>query len=53
MMLNLAESSHPIFRATGALEKGDLRSKKKRERSLFTLTVAKKPPNLFFARLFL
>ena len=34
MMLNFAESSHPIFRASNALERGELRSEK--ERSLFT-----------------
>ena len=27
MMLNFAESSHPIFRATGDLERGELQSK--------------------------
>ena len=29
MMLNVAESGHPTFRATSALERGDLRSKGK------------------------
>ena len=29
MMLNLAESSHPIFRATSALERGELRKQSK------------------------
>ena len=52
MMLNFAESGHPIFRATSALERGELRSKES-ERSLFTSTVVKKPLNWFFARLFL
>ena len=27
MMLHFAESGHPVFRATSALERGDLRSK--------------------------
>ena len=34
MMLNLAESSHPIFRATSALERGELRSKAKGKKSI-------------------
>ena len=34
MMLNLAESSHPIFRATSALEREELRSKAKGKKSL-------------------
>ena len=29
MMLNFAESGHPVFRATSALERGDLKSKGK------------------------
>ena len=29
MMLNFAESSHPVFRATSAMERGELRSKEK------------------------
>ena len=29
MMLNFAESGHPIFRAASALERGDLKSKRK------------------------
>ena len=33
-MLNLAESSHPIFRATSALERGELRSKAKGKKSI-------------------
>ena len=43
MRLNFAESSHPVFRATSALERGELRSKGK----------GKKPLNWFFAWLFL
>ena len=31
MMLNFAESGHPIFRATSALERGDLKIKEKSE----------------------
>ena len=34
MMLNFAESGHPIFRATSALEGGGLRSKEKGEKSV-------------------
>ena len=34
MMLNFAESGHPIFRATNALERGDLRSKEKGKTSI-------------------
>ena len=34
MMLNLAESSHPIIRATSALERGELRSKAKGRKSI-------------------
>ena len=33
MMLNFAESGHPIFRATSALERGELRSKEKGKKS--------------------
>ena len=33
MMLNFAESSHPIFRATSTLERGEWRSKEKRKNS--------------------
>ena len=45
MMLNIAESSHPVFRATSAMERGGLRSKEK--------AVVKKTLNGFSARLFL
>ena len=34
MMLNLAESSHPMFRATSALERGEWRSREKGKKSL-------------------
>ena len=34
MMLNFAESGHPIFRATGALQRGELRSKEKGKKSI-------------------
>ena len=34
MMLNFAESSHPIFRATSALESGECRSKEKGKKSI-------------------
>ena len=34
MMLNFAEGSHPIFRATSALERGQLRSKEKGKKSI-------------------
>ena len=34
MMLELAESSHPIFRATSAMERGELRSKVKGKKSI-------------------
>ena len=34
MMLNFAESGHPIFRATSALERGELRSKEKGNTSI-------------------
>ena len=33
-MLNFAESGHPIFRATSALKRGELRSKAKGKRSI-------------------
>ena len=45
MMLNFAESGHPVFRAT-ALERGELKKKTKEvERSPFTSTEVKKPLN--------
>ena len=34
MMLNFAESGHPVFRATSALERGELRSKGKGKTSI-------------------
>ena len=34
MMLNFAESGHPFFRATSALERGDMRSKGKGKKSI-------------------
>ena len=34
MMRHFAESSHPIFRATSALERGELRSKRKGKKSV-------------------
>ena len=34
MMLNFAESGHPIFRATSALERGELRSKENGKKSI-------------------
>ena len=37
MMLNFAESGHPVFRATSAVERGELKSKGK--------TVVMKPLN--------
>ena len=33
-MLNIAESSHPVFRATSAMERGELRSKEKGKKSI-------------------
>ena len=33
-MLNFAESGHPVFRATSALERGELRSKEKGKKSV-------------------
>ena len=33
MMLNFAESGHPVFRATSALERGELTSKEKGKKS--------------------
>ena len=39
MMLNFAESGHPIFRATSALERGEFRSKEKGKRSTTILSV--------------
>ena len=44
MVLNSAGSGHPIFRATSAVERGELRSKEK-ERNLFTSTVVMKSLN--------
>ena len=34
MMMNFAETSHPIFRASSALERGELRSKAKGKKSI-------------------
>ena len=34
IMINFAETSHPIFRATSALEKGESRSKTNGEKSI-------------------
>ena len=34
MMLNFAKSGHPIFLATSALERGELRSKRKGKKSI-------------------
>ena len=34
MMLNIAESGHPIFRATSAMERGELWSKEKGKKSI-------------------
>ena len=45
MMLNLAESGHSIFCATSALERAKNFKAKEMVRSLFTLTVVKKPLN--------
>ena len=44
MMLNFGERGHPVFRATSALERGELRSNGV-ERSPFTSTEVKKPLN--------
>ena len=41
MMLNFAESGHPVFRSTGALVKGELKSKEKGK--TLTSTVVVKP----------
>ena len=49
MMLNFAGTSHPIFRASSALERGEIRSKAK-VRSPFTSTAAKKKSNCFSAQ---
>ena len=43
MMLNFAESGHPVFRATSALERGELKSKEKRKEIYSTSTVVMKP----------
>ena len=51
MMLNLAESSHPIFRATSALERGELRSKAKGKKSIH-FNGSEKTLNWFFARIY-
>ena len=42
MMANFSRSSHPIFRASSAFERGEIRSKE-RERSQYTSMVAMKP----------
>ena len=34
MMLNFAESGHPVFRATSALERGEMKSKGKGKKSI-------------------
>ena len=34
MMLNLSDSRHPIFRASSAFERGELRSKEGRKKSI-------------------
>ena len=44
MMINFAESGHPVFRANSALERRELKTKEK-ERHLFTSTVVMKPLN--------
>ena len=49
MVLNFAESGHPAFRATSALERGELRSKEKGKKSTVVMTLL----NWFFALLFL
>ena len=48
MMANFSESGHPIFRASGAFERGELRSKG-HDRSLHTATVAMKTSSCFSA----
>ena len=45
MMLNFAESGHPVFRVSSALERGELKSKGKKESIPFTSTVVMKPLN--------
>ena len=52
MMLNFAQSGHPVLLAGSALERGELKSKKEEEWKPFTSTVLKKPLNWFFAQLF-
>ena len=53
MLLNLhSESRHRIFRATGALERGELRNQEKGKK-LFTTTEVKKPLSWLFAHWFL
>ena len=47
---NFSESGHPIFRASSAFEKGELRSKRREARSLLTSTVAMKTSSCFSAR---
>ena len=49
----LQKAVHPIFRATSALERGELRSKEKGKQSIHFQRVVKKPLNWFFSRLFL
>ena len=45
MMLNFAESGHPVFQATSALAEENFKKAKVVERRLFTATEAKKPLN--------
>ena len=49
MLMNFTETGHPIFRASSAFERGELRSKGHGEKSLFTSTVAKKTSSYFSA----
>ena len=44
MVLNFAESGHPKFRATNALERGELKTKEK-DGNPFTSTVVMTPLN--------
>ena len=54
MMLNFAESGHPVFRATSASERTELKKKQSGWKEVHSLQrEVKKPSNRFFALLFL
>ena len=53
MVANFSDSGHPIFRASSALERGELRSKGGRKKFLYISTVFMRTSSCFFVRSFL